>query len=96
MNMQVLAYSKISVCIVSKENDTEKIPSPNRLISQSVTCKEWSVQGSKRGKHKTYSPLDDHLFILTTSKAFHYFQARRDENRIKVCFQLMIILKFFI
>ena len=32
-------------------------------------------------KHKTYSPLDDRLVILTTSKAFHYFQARRDEIR---------------
>ena len=29
----------------------------------------------------TYSPLDDRRVILTTSKAFHYFRARRDEIR---------------
>ena len=28
-----------------------------------------------------YSPLDDRWIILTTSKAFHYFRARRDEIR---------------
>ena len=43
--------------------------------------KEWSVQGCKRAKHKTYSPVDDYRVILTKSKAFHYFQARRDEIR---------------
>ena len=40
-----------------------------------------SVQGSKRTEHKTYSPPDDRWVILTTSKAFHYFRARRDEIR---------------
>ena len=29
----------------------------------------------------TYSPLDDRWVILTTSKAFDYFRARRDEIR---------------
>ena len=37
--------------------------------------------GCKRAEHKTYSPLDDRLVILTTSKAFHYFRARRYEIR---------------
>ena len=55
--------------------------SPNRLVSQSATLQEWSVQGCKRTKHKTYSPLDDRWVIPTTSKAFHYFRARRDEIR---------------
>ena len=55
--------------------------SPNRLVSQSATLKEWSVQGCKRAKHKTYSLLDDLWVILSTSKAFHYFRARRDEIR---------------
>ena len=32
--------------------------------------------------HQTYRPLDDHLVILTTSKAFDYFRAWRDEIRI--------------
>ena len=32
-------------------------------------------------EHKTYSPLDDGWVILTTSKAFHYLRARRDEIR---------------
>ena len=37
------------------------------------------MQGSKQ---KTYSPLDDPwVILLTTSKAFHYFRARRDEIR---------------
>ena len=45
-------------------------------LSQSATLKEWSVQGCKGAKHKTYSPLDDHWVILSTSKAFHYFWAR--------------------
>ena len=35
----------------------------------------------KRAKHKTYSAIDDHWVILTTSKAFYYFQAWRDEIR---------------
>ena len=34
-----------------------------------------------KDKHKTYSPLDDHWVILTTSKTFHYFRAQRDEIR---------------
>ena len=55
--------------------------SPNRLVSQSATLKEWSVQDCKRAEHKTYSPLGARWVILTTSKAFHYFRARRDEIR---------------
>ena len=39
------------------------------------------MQGCKRTKHKAYSPLDDHWVILTMSKLFHYFRARRDEIR---------------
>ena len=31
--------------------------------------------------HKTYRPLDDNLVTMTTSKAFHYFRARRDKIR---------------
>ena len=34
-----------------------------------------------RAKHKTYSPLDDHWVILSSSKAFDYFRTRRDEIR---------------
>ena len=55
--------------------------SPNRLVSQSATLLEWSVQGCQRAEHNTYCPLDDHWVILTISKAFHYFRARRDEIR---------------
>ena len=40
-----------------------------------VTC--------ERAKHKTYRPLDDHLVILSTSKAFDYFRAQGDEIRFK-------------
>ena len=47
--------------------------SPNRLVSQSATLKELSVQGCKRAKHKTYIPLDHRWVILATWKAFHYF-----------------------
>ena len=35
----------------------------------------------KRAKHKTYSAIDDNWVILTTSKAFYYFQVWRNENR---------------
>ena len=55
--------------------------SPRRLVSQSAMLEERSVQGCRRAKHKTYSPLDDQLVILSTSKAFDYFKARRDEIR---------------
>ena len=55
--------------------------SPNRLVSQIATFMEWSVQGCKKAKHKTYSPLDDCRVILTTSKAFQYFRARLEEIR---------------
>ena len=55
--------------------------SPDRLISQRATLKEWYVQGCKKTKYKIYSPLDDRLVILTTSKAFDYCRARRDEIR---------------
>ena len=51
------------------------------FITFHVSFKEWSVQGCKRAEHKTYSPLDDRWVILTTSPAFHYFRARRDEIR---------------
>ena len=55
--------------------------SPNRLVGQSATLKEWSAQCCTRAKHKTYSPFDDYWVILPTSKAFHYFRAQRDEIR---------------
>ena len=48
--------------------------SPNRLVSKSAMLKERHVQGCKRAKHKTYSPLDDHWVILSTSKAFDYIR----------------------
>ena len=41
--------------------------SPNRIVSQSATLKEWYVQGCIRAKHKTYIPLDDHWVMQTTS-----------------------------
>ena len=37
-----------------------------------------SVQGSRRAKHKTFIPLDDHWVILSSSKAFEYVRTRRD------------------
>ena len=55
--------------------------SPNRLVSQSAMLYERSVKGCTRAKHKTYSPLDDHWVILSSSKAFDYFRTRRDEIR---------------
>ena len=55
--------------------------SPYRLVSQSAILKERSVQGCRRVKHKTFRLLDDHLVILSTSKAFDHFRARRDEIR---------------
>ena len=30
-------------------------------------------------KYNIYSPPDERLVILTTSKGFHYFRARQDE-----------------
>ena len=55
--------------------------SPKRLISPSATLQGIFVQGCKRAKHKTYHTLDDHWVKLTSSKAFHYSRARRDEIR---------------
>ena len=55
--------------------------SPNRLASQSAALKERCVQGCKRVKQKTFSHLDDLWVMLTTSKAFYCFRARRDEIR---------------
>ena len=49
----------------------------NRLVSQSTTLQERYVHGWKRGKYKTYRPLDDLCVILMTSNAFHYY---RDES----------------
>ena len=43
--------------------------------------KEMSVQGCTRAKHKIYRPLDDLWLILSTSKAFDYWRARRDKIR---------------
>ena len=49
----------------------------HHLWRASIKC----IGGCNRAEHKTYSPLDDHWVILTTSKAFDYFRARRDEIR---------------
>ena len=40
----------------------------------------------------TYSPLDDHWVILTTSKAFYYYRARQDV--IRFAFDPKILNKF--
>ena len=53
--------------------------SPNSLVSQSATLKNRSVQGCRRTEYKTYHPLDDHWVIISTSNAFDYLRARRDE-----------------
>ena len=58
--------------------------SPNRLVSESAKLQIRSAQGYKRTKRKTFSLLDDRWVILTTSKAFHYFWARRDENSLRI------------
>ena len=39
------------------------------------------VQGCTRAKHKTYSPRDDQLVILSSSKVFNYFRTLWDEIR---------------
>ena len=39
------------------------------------------LDGCKSANYKTYCALDDRWVILTTSKAFQYFLARRDEIR---------------
>ena len=54
----------------------------SRLVSQSGMLQERSVQGCRRAKHKTNSPLDDNWVIFLISKACDYFRARRDE----ICF----------
>ena len=51
---------------------------PHLFASQSATFQERSVQCCKGTKHKTYHPLDDHLVVLTTAKAFN-IRIRRDE-----------------
>ena len=56
-------------------------PVPIALLVKSAMPEERSVQGWRRAKHKTYSPLDDYRVILLTSNAFtcYYFRAGRDE-----------------
>ena len=56
----------------------------HRLISQSATLQERSVQGCRRAKYKFYSPLDDAWVIWSTSKVFNYFRSRRDASRCAV------------
>ena len=60
------------------------------LISSEEVCDKsrhivpapWiSVQGCRGAEQAICRPLDDHLTILSTSKAFNYFRARRDEIR---------------
>ena len=46
--------------------------SPRNLLSQTATISERAVQGCRWAKHKTYSLLDDHWVILSTSKAFFF------------------------
>ena len=51
---------------------------------------ERSVHGCRTAKHKTYRPLDDHWVIRSTSKAFDYFRARRDETRFTFDFSSFV------
>ena len=55
---------------VASEVWTSPSYSPHRLASQSAMLQERSVQGCRRTKYKTHSPLDDHWIILSTSKPF--------------------------
>ena len=48
--------------------------SPHRLVGQSAMLKERSVQDCRSAKHKTYRLLDDHWVIVSTSKAFDYWE----------------------
>ena len=52
---------------------------PNALLVR-VQCVRKDLYKAKV-KHKTCRPLDDHWVILSASKAFDYFGARRDEIR---------------
>ena len=47
---------------------------PNRLVSRSAMFKKRYVQGCRKAKHKTLRPIDDHLVIFSSSKAFDYFK----------------------
>ena len=58
---------------------------PSRLVSQSATLNELSIQGCKRAKHMTYNPINDHWVILTTSKAFHYSLQRDRTPAVVKC-----------
>ena len=53
--------------------------SPRSLVSQSAALWERYAQGCGMVKNKTFSPLDDHWVILSTSKACNYFRAQQDE-----------------
>ena len=54
---------------------------PTALLVRVQRLKNELYKAAKRAKYKTYSPLDDHWVILSTSNAFNYFRARRDEIR---------------
>ena len=52
--------------------------SPHRLVShQNAKFQEQSVQSCRTTQLKSCLPLDDHWVILSTSKPFNYFLARR-------------------
>ena len=54
-------------------------------LSQNAMLLERSVQGWRRAKHKTYRPLDDQWFILSTSKAFAYLRVtKKDRTFIQI------------
>ena len=74
--MNLKSLWRIFICIYLNQRN---LPECRTMI-----LKEWSVQDCKRAKHKTYTSLDDSRVILTTSKAFHYFRARRNEIRFAV------------
>ena len=67
--------------VVSKDVRQGPSYSPNSLVNQSATLKEWSLPGCKRAEHKTHSPLEDRWVILATSQVFHYFLDRREVIR---------------
>ena len=54
---------------------------PKALLER-VQCFRKDIKGCRRDEHKTYGPLDDYWVILSTSKAYDYLRARRDE----ICF----------
>ena len=74
-------YASSGPCRLWEDLDNARHIVPTAVLVRVQRLKNDLYKAVKGVKHKAYNPLDDYWVILTTSKAFDYFRARRDEVR---------------